>query len=176
MILSKIISTAIEKGRLIIKILGLGNNDIQTVYNISTFGIDSRPIKNMRGIYSNTKIKGKNILIGVIFDNITTDEGETKIYSLDSNGSEQFYILLKNDGNCEIGGSSDNLSRHSILESQIHKLRDDFNNLVTAFNQHVHPTAALGSPSIPNPIPNKIPVSNSNIDITNAKIDNIKTN
>lgn len=176
MILSKVISSTIEKGRLIIKVLGLGTSDIKTVYNLMPFGLDSRPVKNMRGIYSNTGIKGEKVLVGFIFNNVTVDEGETKIFSTNTSGVEQFTILLKNDGNCELGGNTDNLSRHSVLQTQIHQLRDDFNDLVTAFNSHVHPTAAIGSPSTPTPIPDVIPASSSIIDITTAKIDNVKTN
>jgi len=176
MILSKIISTSIEKSRLIVKILGLGAKDVKTVYNLLPFGLDSRPVKGMRGIYTDTSIKGEKFLAGILFEDVSVNEGETRLFSLNSDGVEQFYILLTNDGNCELGGDSDNLSRHSVLETQIHQLRDDLNDLVTAFNQHVHPTAAPGSPSPPTSIPDIIPAIESGIDITTAKIENLKTN
>jgi hypothetical protein len=176
MIISKIISTAIDKGRIIVKILGSGSKDIKTVFQLSQFGIESRPIKNYRCVYADTGVKGEKVLLGLILNNATINEGETKIYSVDANGVEQIAIKTTNTGNIELGGDTDNLSRHSILESQIHQLRDDYNNLVAAFNQHMHATAAVGSPSIPTPIPDLIPAVDSEIDISTAKIDNILTN
>lgn len=169
----KIISTAIEKSRLIVKILGLGANDVKTVYNLSQFGINSRPVKNMRGVYADTGINGEKILIGLIFNNVSINEGETKIYSTNSSGTEQFSILLTSDGNCELGGNTDNLSKHSILQTQIHQLRDDFNSLVNTFNAHIHPGILTGGAST---LVTTTLGSQSNIDITTAKIDNLKTN
>lgn len=176
MIISKIISTAIEKGRLIVKILGSGSKDIKTVFQLSQFGIETRPIKNYRCVYADTGVKGEKVLLGLILNNATINEGETKIYSVDSNGVEQIAIKMTNTGNIELGGNSDNLSRHSVLETQVHQLRDDFNDLVLAFNQHVHPTAAVGSPSPPTLVPDVIPATESEINISTAKINNVLTN
>lgn len=175
MILSKIISTTIKKGRLIIKILGLGNSDIKTAYNLLPFGIDSRATKGYRCIYSDTGINGEKILLGVICQNILTEIGETRIFSEDVNGNEVFSIHLKNDGTCEIGGNTDNLARYSILNDEINGLKTDFNNFVSAFNQHVHATAAVGTPSPPTTVPSVIPVSNTDVDISGSKIDSLLT-
>lgn len=175
MTLSKIISTTIEKGRLIVKILGLGNDDIKTVFNVTPFGIDSRVFKNYRGIYSDTGVKGEKVLLGIIYDNTLTEDGEMRLYSVNAAGDEVFSLHLKNTGNLELGGDADNLVRYSVLKAQFDELNNKFNDLVTAFNQHMHATAGTGAPSIPTPIPDIIPALESTADITNSKINNLLT-
>lgn len=173
MIISKIISTAIEKGRLIVKILGTGSKDIKTVFALTQFGIESRPIKNFRCVYANTGVKGENVLIGLILENSTINEGETKIYSVNSLGVEQNSIIITNTGNIEIGGNADNLSRHSILEAQVHQLRDDLNTHIQNYNSHVHPGVLSGGAST---AVTTTLSTESEIDISTAKINNVLTN
>lgn len=176
MTISKILSSIIENGKLIIKILASGSSDVKTAFNISPFGIDSNPTKDYRAIYANTEVKGEKVLLGIFNENVLTDIGEIRIYSEDSPKNQSFYIHLKNDGTCEIGGDSNFMVRFNELETGFNELKDDHNSLVTAFNSHVHPTAAVGPPSVPTPVPGTIPVSSSDANITNAKIDNILTN
>lgn len=173
MIISKIISTSIEKSRLIIKILGSGSKDIKTVFALSQFGIESRPIKNYRCVYADTGVKGEKVLLGLILNNASINEGETKIYSVDSNGVEQVAIKLTNTGNIEMAGNSDNLSRHSVLEDQVHQLRDDLNTHIQNYNSHVHPGVTAGGAST---LVTTTTSAQSNINISTAKIDNILTN
>ena len=175
MILSKIISTAVEKGMLIVKILASGSKDVKTVFNILPFGIDSNPVADYRAIYTDTAIDGEKILIGVINRNVLSGAGETRIYSTDQNGVESVAIKLTSAGNIEIGGNTDHAVKYSALETQFNELNDKFNALVSAFNQHMHATAATGAPSTPTPIPSIIPAEESDADITGAKINNILT-
>ena len=86
MILSKVISTTIEKGRLIVKILGFGSSDFKTPYNISPFGIDSNVTKGYRAIYADTENDGEKVLVGVLMKNAIAQVSETRLYSEDSNG------------------------------------------------------------------------------------------
>jgi len=189
--ISKIISTSIEKGKQIIKILGYGAKDVQTVFNVQPFGIDSRPVAKYRGIYADTASKEEKILIGVIFENAEALEGETRLHSEDSDQQEMASvylkangdieltrnasstIILKENGDIEINGNGDNMVRFSDLKSGFDTLKEDFNNFITTFNSHVHAgvTPGGGSTAI-----TPTPGSTSTADIDDSKIDNIKTN
>jgi hypothetical protein len=175
MIITKIISTAIDKGKLIIKVLGLGSKDIKSVYNILPFGIDSNPLKDYRAVYADTGTNGEKVLLGIVYTKVIAQVGELRLYSEDSNGNEVFSIHLKNNGTCELGGDSDNLTNYSKLKEGFDLFLEDHNKLVNAFNQHVHPTAAPGSPSPPTAIPDIIPAVESEADISEAKNNNLKT-
>ncbi len=147
MTISKVISTAIEKGILIVKILGLGSKDVRTTYNVSPFGIDSNIPKGYRGIYADTGNIGEKILIGIISDKAITDIGETRIYSEKEDGTASFDILLKKNGTCEIGGNSDFMVRFSELKSGFDKLKSDLNQVITDLNTHTHLCTAPGTAS-----------------------------
>ncbi len=173
--ISKIISTALIKGRLIIKVLRLGSKDSQTVYYTVPFGFDSNPNLEYRAVYANTGEKGDNVLIGIINNNAIASFGESRMFSNDLDGNEITSIHLTNEGIIKIGGEEDNMVRYSKLEEAYNELNDKFNDLVVAFNQHMHATAAPGPPSPPTSIPNIIPASASDGDITPSKIDEILT-
>ncbi len=173
--ISKIISTALVKGKLIIKVLRLGEKDVQTVNYSVPFGIDSNPNLEYRAIYAKTGEKGANILLGIINENVLASFGEIRIFSNDLDGNEITQIHLTNEGIIKIGGEDDNMVRYSKLEEAYNELNDKFNDLVSAFNQHVHPTAAPGAPSPPTPVPSVIPATPSTGDITPSKIDEILT-
>ncbi|MDD5013672.1 MAG: hypothetical protein PHW73_01040 [Atribacterota bacterium] len=175
MIIIKIISTAIEKGKLIVKVLGLGSKDIKSIYNILPFGIDSNPSKDYRAIYADTGVNGEKILLGIIYTKVIAEVGEMRLYSEDNNGDEVFSLHLKKDGTCEIGGNADNAVRYTKLKKGFDKLLEDHNKLLDAFNQHMHPTAGTGAPSPPTAVPDLIPAIVSQADISESKIDNIKT-
>lgn len=191
-VLTKIISTAIEKGKLIIKILGYGSADVKTVNNILPFGIDSRPIKNYRAIYASTGSKEDKFLIGVLFENSIVEEGEIRFHAEDKDGNEvsfasfknngdielksknSAYIKLVNDGNIEVNGSADFLVRFSKLEEGFNNFKQDMNNFITTvFNTHVHPGVTSGGASTG---PSPTPGTASSATISASKIDNLKTN
>jgi hypothetical protein len=65
--------------------------------------------------------------------------------------------------------------RYAKLKKGFDQLLEDHNKLADAFNQHMHATAAPGAPSIPTPVTNLIPAVASEADITESKINNIKT-
>lgn len=151
----KVISTKIKNGARFIKILRYGKTDVQEINQGQPFGFDSNPTKDLTAIYAQTEEKGANVIIGYINKNQISEVGETRLFSEDANGNVVFYLHLKNDGTAEFNGAADNLVRFSELESGFNQLRDDFNNLVTIFNAHIHPTpagpssptATLGTPS-----------------------------
>jgi len=175
MILSKVISTEIGKlSSRIVKILVKGRSDVRTAREAAPYGIDSNPISGMRAIYSATEVAGKAVIIGYLNDQQIADAGEFRIYSTDAEGNLKIYTWLKNDGTIELGGSAKNLARFQELQQGFDQLKQDHNDLVDAFNTHMHPTAGTGPPSIPTP-GTGIPAQPSTASIDAAKIDEIKT-
>lgn len=163
------------KERLILKVLRLGSDDAQTAFNAANFGVDSSPIKNMVAIHGETGVEGQPVIVGYIKPGALAEPGETHLYSTDGDGNDSFRIKLLTDGTAEIGGNADFAVRFNKLKTAFDELKGKHNNLVDAFNSHVHPTAATGPPSTPTPAPPLIPASPSTADIDPAKIDNIKT-
>jgi hypothetical protein len=168
----KVISTEItDLSQRLVKFLRLGRSDVRTALEVGPFGIDSNPPKDTVAAYSDTMVKGQSVVIGYVNTRQDADVGEVRTYSVDGSGNVVFYTWLKSDGTMEVGGDSDNMVRYSELESAFNQLRDDFNNFVnTTYNLHQHPTAAVGPPSVPT-----LTGTQSNADITGAKIDEIKT-
>lgn len=172
-IVAVISSSIINKVRKV-KFLRMGRSDVRECKESMPFGLDSSPIKGMRAIFAPTPT-GEDIVIGYLNVQQLAKPGETRLFSVDENGSLKTSIYLKNDGTIEFGGSSGNLTRYQELKSGYDELKGDLNKLISAFNTHVHPTAATGPPSVPTPVPNVIPASPSTADISGAKIEEFKT-
>jgi hypothetical protein len=160
--ISKVISTIITGGRNIVKVLRLGNSDVQTGYNIQPFGIDGNIPSGYRCIFADTGNRGEKIIIGIINTNALAGIGELRLHS-ENNGSESFYIWIKNNGTCELGGNSDNAVRYSKLYNAMDKLKTDINAELTKIQTGI--TGVGGAYA-------KVDIS---IDISEAKINEIKT-
>lgn len=161
--ITNIISTAITKGRLIIKVLGLGSKDVQTVYNIAPFGVDSNPSKNYRGIWARTENAEDRILLGILFERVLSQAGELRLYAENSSGSEVFSLHLKNNGTAEIGGNVDNAVRFQKLDDGIKSMVSDLNTELGKIQSAI---TGLGG---------TYAKSDVALDISAAKINNIKT-
>lgn len=170
--LVKTISTRVLDAVRLIKFLGKGLSDVREREQVLPYGFDSNPIKGMVALYAETTEKGKSVIVGYLNKNQLADIGENRIFSTDENGSQQFYIWLKNNGTCEIGGNTKHMVRFEELETGFNQLKTDFNNLVTIFNAHVHSgvTPGVGSSAV-------TPTQgvSSNADISDSKINEIKT-
>ncbi len=176
-VISKIIDSTIEKLTLILKVVGMGNNDSKTPFSALPFGVDSRPINGLKAVYMETENDTEPILIGYINKNCKADKGEVRFYSLDSDGNEKNYIHLIKDGNIEIGGDADNMVRYSKLQDGYNELRDDLNAFIVKYNAHIHiTTATVGATPVPGVIsPTATTETPSTASIADAKIDEIKT-
>lgn len=153
----------------------LSSGNVNEKRAIAPFGIDSVPVKDMGVVVADTRIKGKGVIVGVFNKSNEAAEGETRIYSVDSDNVVQNYIHVKSDGTIEIGGNTDNMVRYSELETAFDQLKSDFDDLVTVFNAHTH----LYAPGPGSPTPTAAPATTgtpSTADITGAKINEIKTN
>lgn len=159
----------IEKAQRILKVQQYG---AKTADQVSSFGDDSAPLKDMIAIYAGTSEVGDNIILGYINKNQIAKPGEKRIFSLKEDGSISFEIYLKKDGSCVIGpGAADNAVRYSKLEQAFNQLKGEFNALVALYNAHVHVTpAGVPSPATP-PVP---PAQSSTANIAPAKIDEVK--
>lgn len=166
------INTSVDSlGRRVVKFFRLGKT-VETAMQAGAYGTDAQPIKDAVAVYAQTGVKGKTVIIGYINKNAIADVGEHRLFSTDADGALQFYIHLKNDGTCDIGGNSDNMVRYSELKSAFDELKQDFNTHVQNYNLHVHPGVTPGpsstavTPTVSTP---------SQADISNAKIEEIKT-
>lgn len=169
----KTLSTEIDNlKRRIIKFLRLGKFDVQTSIEVSPYGIDSNPIKDMVAIYAESSVKGQTFIIGYLNKNQMAAVGELRTYSTDDKGVEKFYTWLKNDGTMEIGGNGNFAVKFNELKTEFNKLKDSHNDLLTEYKTHTHSGVTSGfassGPTVSTQIPNA-----SNID--NAKNDKIKT-
>jgi hypothetical protein len=147
--LTKVISSKIDEfGRLAIKFLRLGKSDVRECLEVSPYGIDSNPIKDMVALFSPTGENGKDVIVGYINKNRIADVGETRLFSTDANGVLKMYVHVKNNGTIEFGGNSDNLVRFSELQTGFDNLKTDLNTFISVFNAHVHPTpSGVSSPT-----------------------------
>lgn len=151
----------------------IGANDQRNYFNLSPFGFDSIATENTRVLTLDSKNKDVKFCAGVL-NKIKIDDlkvGESVLFSTSENGKDlKSYIRLNNDGTMHQNGDADNLVGFLELKDGFDKLKADFNNLITAFNTHKHPTAATGSPSI-----TTITGSKSTASIDLSKKDNLKT-
>lgn len=145
------------------------SKDSHTAAQIAPFGDDSCPVEGMKGVEASTDDLGQNVVIGYFNRSILADKGEKRFYSLKSDKTESFYIWLKNDGTCEIGGDTDNLVRYSELKEGFDKLKEDLNDLVLKYNSHTHMVSELTSTTT------SLAATSSTADISDSKIDELKT-
>lgn len=161
-------------GQRVVKFLGLGKNDTKTAVQIAPPGTDSSPTKGMVAVYSRTTSKDGSVVVGYLLKEQLANPGEHRTFSTDKDGALKFYIWQKDDGTCEIGGNGNNMVRYQELETAFNALKQAHNDLVAAFNSHMHATAGSGPPSTPTP-GSGIPAQPSAADIGPAKINEIKT-
>lgn len=173
----KVISSIITESATMIKFLGVGKNDVQEKHQISPFGVDSNPIKDMIAVYSPTSEIGNEVIIGYIQRSQIADPGEIRIFSTNAEGEEQISLYLKKDGIAEFGGSADHMVRFSELKTSFDELKSDFNNLVNLYNSHTHiTTATIGPSAVPGVIAPTVSIGTpSSANINPARIDEIKT-
>lgn len=171
--LSKILSTDFDTfKRRVVKVLRLGKDDVQTGKEAMPFGMDSSPIQDMVGVFMDTSEKGKPVLVGYFNKNQLAQPGETRFFSVDSNGSLKAYVWLKNDGNLLLNGDADNAVRFSKLEEGFNKLKSDLNDLIGKYNSHTHTGVQTGGGSSGNTPTVATP---STASIAGAKIETVKT-
>jgi hypothetical protein len=171
--LTKVISTTVDKlNRRVVKILKQGKSDVQTAFDISSFGIDGNPTKDLIAVYADTNENGKPVIIGYINKNKKAGIGELRFFSTDENGEEKFYVWLKNNGVIEIGGNTNYAVKFNELKVEFNKLKASHNDLLTEYKTHTHTGVTVGSGVTGTTVSTQSP---NDSDIENAKQDKIKT-
>lgn len=89
-------------------------------------------------------------------------------------GNDSGFIEIAENGDVILNGDQDSAVAYTDLKTAFDQLKSDVNDLVTAFNAHVHPTAAPGPPSPPTPVPGSIPATPSAADMSGAEVNNVK--
>lgn len=135
----------------------------QETIEVGPFGIDSAPLKNQIGIYAETSKNGRPVIIGYINENQKAGTGEIRLFSKDSNGEEQTFLWLKNDGTIQIAGNTDNAVRYSPLNAGLQSLKNEINVELTKIQVAI---TGLGGAYT------KVDTS---VDISGSKIDEVKT-
>lgn len=162
-IITKLISTAIEKGVRIAKVLRLGDDDVQTAQDAAPWGIDGNPLPDTLAVYAETLDKGAPVIVGYINEEQLAGVGELRTYATDSEGNVVTHVWLKNDGTMELGGNVDNAVRYGPLN-------DELQNLITFLNQQLALIASGISAGGGSYSP-----GTAQLDISGAKINEIKT-
>lgn len=175
--ITKTISTAFDDlKRRIVKVLVSGKDNVQTATEVSPYGIDSNPIKDMYAIYAPTETKGKKVIVGYINVEKLAATGEVRLFSTNDSGALQTFIWLKKDGIIEIGGDQNFAVRFNELKSGYDSLKNTVNDLIGKWNAF---TAAYvpGSPASVGTPPTLAGqnVTPSSASIDSAKNENIKT-
>jgi hypothetical protein len=162
--ITKVISTRFDDiKRRLIKITRFGTVDTQEPLEVSPFGIDSNPVKDMVAVYGQTTGNGDAVIIGYILKDKIAEVGETRLFSTDANGALKIYVHLKNDGKIHFGGEADNLSRHSKMDEALQAFKD---KIAVELGLIATGIAAGGGSYTPGTL---------TIDISAAKIDELKT-
>lgn len=151
-----------------------GKDDIVETEQGSEFGIDSNPPKGTPLLM--IKTDRASYVIGSISGFKESDYGEFRAFSTDSEGKEiKMFVHLTNDGKLHLGGDKYSSVRYEELKSQFDKLRDDFNDLVSKYNSHVHTTTAtVGTGPVGVISPTTSTGTPSTVDLTNAESKDIK--
>ena len=157
--LSKLKSVAIEQGQRILKVMQYGP---KTANECGPFGLDSSPLPEYTAIYSETANAGESLIIGYIQKNQIAQQGEARLFSLDSKGLLKAEIFCKADGTIILNGGGFNAVRYENLNSELQQLKTDMNTELLKVQTAI---TTLGGTYANVPL---------NLDLITAKSDTIK--
>jgi hypothetical protein len=156
-----------QTGHRIVKAFGYG---AVTADIAMPFGEDSCPVKGMDAIYATTDSDEQPVIIGYINTNQIAGPGEKRQFSLKAitvggkiTYQIAFYTHLKNDGTYEIGGNTKHMVRYEDLNLGLIETKNDINAELVKIQTAI---SSLGGTYLR---------SNVDMDISAAKIDEIKT-
>ncbi len=143
----------------VVKVYCYGRNDVRTANEVSPYGIDSCPVKDMVAVYSNTSDSSETVIIGYLNKNQVALPGELRIFATNSAGAEQGYVYLKNDGTIEIAGNANKVVKYTALntglQQQVNKINTELAKISAAIT-------ALGGAYAITPVTLDITASESN--------------
>lgn len=83
------------------------------------FGLDSNPIGEMTAIHATTSNIGESVVIGYIQRGQLAAPGETRLFSLDSEGNLSAFVWAKNNGQLLLNGDQNTAVRFAPLNAQL---------------------------------------------------------
>ena len=120
-LIAKFTDALVSRGRRSIKALGLGYSSASTAFLAQPFGEDTHPAAaqalGWKAVFMDTANDGEPVCVGFINPTAAAAVGEKRLFSVNGDGEEQFYILLKSNGTAELGGVADNAVRYSALST-----------------------------------------------------------
>lgn len=159
-----VISTEIDKlKQLMVKVRRYGKNDVVNPKQIAAYGIDSNPVKDMVALYAKTSTNGKHVIIGYLNKNLKAQPGELRLFSTDQEGSEKGYLWLKNNGQMELMGSAHNIVRYNPLDQGLQSFKAELMEELAKIATGISTGGGTYTPG------------NLNIDISNSKVNEVKT-
>lgn len=108
------------------KVLSIGG--ALTLKESAPFGVDCNPINGMMAIYGFTPNSKQKYIVGYINKNQLAEEGETRMYSIGSDGTLSSYVWNKNDGTLELNGNQYTAVRYENLKTQFDLLQSQINS------------------------------------------------
>jgi len=157
--ITKVDTTQIEEGFRTVKVEQYG---AKTADIIQPFGDDSNPIRNMIAVFTETDTDGNPIVIGYFNKDVAAAEGEKRLYSVDSNGSQKAFMWLKNDGKLQLNGTGDNAVRFTPLEAELMSMIQKMNIELTKIQAGI---SSAGGSYVKTDI---------NADFSKSKVDNVE--
>jgi len=95
-----------------------GPDDAKSAPEAGPAGYDAPPDKNLTAVFVKTNKRGATTFIGYINTDQIAAAGERRIYATDGNGTEKAKLWLHNNGNVEIGGTSDAVNPYNLTQYQ----------------------------------------------------------
>lgn len=148
-----------------INLSGLSEKDTLTKVQVAPTGVDSTPHDKYVALYCETSTRGSGAVVGYIQEKFIAKAGEIRIFSEDVDGQLKAYVYCDENGNVNINGDSDNLVRYSKLNTSLQQFLTDIKTELTAISSGI---STAGGAYTPNPL--------LKIDISQSKINNVKTN
>lgn len=181
--LLKISQTAKDEFNRLVATLWNGKSSTVTAVQYSSFGDDSNPIKDSVGVYAETEMIGKEVLIGIMNKNSKTEIGEKRGFATDENGNVVFNWWLRADGTMLIGDSetpseyTNYAVKYNEAKQEIDKLKASLNSLIQKWNAFCS-VYVPGSPSTTGLPPTlaSSTVTANNSDFSLLKHENLKYN
>lgn len=125
--LSKISSSAIDGGKRILKVIGIGGS-AYTAKESYPFGFDSVPPEGYTALYSDTSNRDESVIIGYINKNQLSEIGGARIYAVGSSGEVSGFLYARASGVLELNGSDYSAVRFQELKTQIDLLQTQINS------------------------------------------------
>lgn len=114
--LSKFKSFTVEGGKRILKVFQFGAKTAKECY---PFGFDSVPLENYTAIFAETTNRDEAVIIGYINKNQLAELGESRVYSVGTNGEVKAFMWAKANGDIWLNGSQYTAVRYSNLNDAL---------------------------------------------------------